>query len=218
VGTTATIGEEHAFEGRVHHHQRIQTPSTRCAIRDRIHVHYTAYQPFDEVAYMTDRPPVAVVPFEAHHRAGCAAVFATIPQWFGIEASNRAYLDALPRLASFVALMDGEVVGFVVLEEHTPVASEVHVLAVAAAHHRRGLGRALLRELEKQARARGHRLVHVKTLGPSDPDPSYAMTRAFYELMGFLPLFETSAFWGEGQPTLVMVKVLQACSGVGSRR
>jgi len=33
-------------------------------------------------------------------------------------------------------------------------------------------------------------------------------TRSFYAAMGFLPLEETTAFWGEDQPCLAMVKVL----------
>ncbi len=51
------------------------------------------------------------------------------------------------------------------------------------------------------------RLLEVKTLGPSDPDPGYARTRHFYETRGFLPLEETDV-WGEGTPGLFMVKPL----------
>jgi hypothetical protein len=48
----------------------------------------------------------------------------------------------------------------------------------------------------------------VKTLGPSHPDPFYAETRAFYRAIGFQPLFETTAFWGADQPTLILLKPL----------
>jgi hypothetical protein len=40
------------------------------------------------------------------------------------------------------------------------------------------------------------------------PDEGYDRTRRFYEAVGFLPLEETTAFWGPDNPTLVMVKVL----------
>ena len=50
-------------------------------------------------------------------------------------------------------------------------------------------------------------LLHVKTVGPSSPDPSYAATRRFYAATGFKPLFESSTIWGE-DPCLVMVKRL----------
>jgi hypothetical protein len=48
----------------------------------------------------------------------------------------------------------------------------------------------------------------VKTLGPSHPDVHYARTRSFYEALGFIGLEETTAFWGEANPCLIMVKAL----------
>ena len=63
--------------------------------------------------------------------------------------------------------------------------------------------------IEKDAVARGVRLLSVKTLGPSDPDPGYARTRHFYEASGFLALEETE-LWGAGTPCLLMVKPLSS--------
>ncbi len=57
----------------------------------------------------------------------------------------------------------------------------------------------------KDVRARGARLLEVKSLGPSKDDPNYARTRQFCEKMGFLPLEET-ALWGSDTPCLIMVK------------
>ena len=48
----------------------------------------------------------------------------------------------------------------------------------------------------------------MKTLAPSDPDPSYAATRAFYAAVGFLPLEELPQVWGPQNPCLLMVKAL----------
>lgn len=81
-------------------------------------------------------------------------------------------------------------------------------MAVLPGHHRQGIGRDLLRHAEAVARSRGGRWLHVKTLGPSDPYPPYARTRAFCEGMGFAPLFETKELWGEKNPALVSVKPL----------
>ena len=53
-----------------------------------------------------------------------------------------------------------------------------------------------------------NRLLQVKTLGPSHPDVHYARTRSFYEALGFIGLEETTTFWGEANPCLIMVKVL----------
>ena len=66
----------------------------------------------------------------------------------------------------------------------------------------------LLRHIEEVARSSGGLWLHVKTLGPSHPDPFYARTRTFYTAMGFAPLFESATLWGEKNPTLVSVKRL----------
>src|SRR5262245_24774355 len=91
---------------------------------------------------------------------------------------------------------------------HFADAAENHVLAVHPDHHRRGIGRALLRHSEQWLRGRGVEVFHVKTLGPSDPYPPYARTRAFYQAQGFRPVFESTALWGPENPALVMVKLL----------
>jgi hypothetical protein len=62
--------------------------------------------------------------------------------------------------------------------------------------------------VERLLVARGVEYLHVKTLGPSHPDPGYAATRAFYAGLGFRPIEETTAYWGEDQPCVVMVKRL----------
>ena len=65
----------------------------------------------------------------------------------------------------------------------------------------------MMAAVESDLRARGGRLLQVKTLGASHPDAGYALTRRFYETQGFLPLEETD-LWGEGTPCLFMVKPL----------
>ena len=47
----------------------------------------------------------------------------------------------------------------------------------------------------------------VETLGPSRPDEGYARTRAFYESMGFHPLFELT-YPALGNPLLYLLKTL----------
>jgi coenzyme F420-0:L-glutamate ligase/coenzyme F420-1:gamma-L-glutamate ligase len=53
---------------------------------------------------------------------------------------------------------------------------------------------------------RGIPYLHVKTLGPSRPDPGYDATRSFYEAVGFVALEELHGLWDENNPTLVLVK------------
>ena len=153
---------------------------------------------------------VRIVPFEARFHEPCKALIAALPAWFGLPDSNAAYLRNLSLLPSWVAIVASQVVGAITLEQHFPASFEVHFMAVRPEYHRRGIGRALLERLEAEVRARGGRWLHVKTLGPSHPDPHYARTRAFYEAMGFSPLFESSAFWSADNPAVVLVKRLEA--------
>ena len=138
----------------------------------------------------------------------CERTLRALPEWFGIEASNRAYIRDLETLPSYVAIADGEVAGFLSLKHHFLTASEIHVLAVERSLHRHGVGRALVERAEAGLRAAGVALLQVKTLGPSDSDEAYRKTREFYVALGFLPLEETTTLWGPENPSLIMVKVL----------
>ena len=131
------------------------------------------------------------------------AVLRDLPDWFGIEESTRQYIEDAAGLPTFVAEPD---LGFVSLKQHTPAAAELYVLGVRAAQHRQGIGRALVETAESWCRERGIRYLHVKTLGPSRPDPGYDATRAFYEALGFVALEELHGLWDEENPTLVLVK------------
>lgn len=154
------------------------------------------------------KPPIVVAPFAEADRDGCAAVLARLPHWFGFPDVNAGYIAGLGRMASWVARRDGAIVGFIAAEQRTRASAEIVVLAVAPELHRGGIGSALLAPVERWLRERGLRFVYLLTLGPSDPDEGYALTRAFYAARGFTPLFESTAFWGEAQPSLVLVKLL----------
>ena len=135
---------------------------------------------------------VSIRPLEPRDIPQCEEIFRGLPQWFGFADVNAQYVRDLASLPSFVAL-EG---------------SEVHVLAVRRSQHRSGIGRALVRHSEADLARNGVKLLQVKTLGPSNPDAGYRSTRAFYSALGFIPLEETTALWGETQPCLIMVKPL----------
>jgi GNAT superfamily N-acetyltransferase len=156
-----------------------------------------------------NRGATAIAPFGEADREGCAAVLARLPHWFGFPAVNAEYIAGLGRMPAWVARRDGAVAGFIAIERRTETAAEIVVLAVAPELHRTGVGSALLDAAEGWLRGQGYRFVYLLTLGPSDPDEGYTRTRAFYAARGFAPLFETTAFWGEAQPALLLVKPLR---------
>jgi ribosomal protein S18 acetylase RimI-like enzyme len=132
-----------------------------------------------------------------------------LPEWFGIEESLSEYVEDARTKPTYLAIAGpGQaLLGALVATTHNPQSAEIHLLAVAPEHHRRGVGRALVMAFEADMAASGVRLVHVKTQGPSRPDEAYEKTLAFYLAMGYLPLEELQGIWAEN-PCLILVKPL----------
>jgi GNAT superfamily N-acetyltransferase len=130
-----------------------------------------------------------------------------LPSWFGIPEANAAYVASAHRLPGLVAHAGTEPIGILLHQRHFPCAAEIHLMAVDPSRHRQGVGRSLVAAVEARLTAENIRMLQVKTLGPSHPDPGYARTRAFYEAVGFLPLQEIPDLW-PGNPCLIMVKML----------
>ena len=84
-----------------------------------------------------------------------------------------------------VALVDGEVAGYVRLGRPTPLAASDHVLTVNGigvdpGRRRRGVGRALIEAAVDVARTRGARRLTLRVLGPNES------ARRLYESAGFV--------------------------------
>jgi GNAT superfamily N-acetyltransferase len=140
--------------------------------------------------------------------ARAEGILRALPAWFGIEQAIVDYARAADELPTFLATRGAETVGFLTLKPTSPQAIEIHAMAVLPGEHRRGVGRALVERAAAYARADGSALLHVKTLAPSDPDPGYAATRAFYAAVGFVALEELPQVWGAENPCLLMVRAL----------
>ncbi len=145
---------------------------------------------------------------EGHWPDAVAALLRDLPEWFGIESSVRAYIDAGRTLPGAAALADDDVVGVCLIRPHTDVAAEIELLAVRRDLHRAGIGRHLLQRVEADLAADGIRLLQVKTFGPSGESVEYERTRAFYRACGYLPLEERTDIWGVENPCLISVKSL----------
>jgi ribosomal protein S18 acetylase RimI-like enzyme len=133
-------------------------------------------------------------------------VLAALPDWFGIPQANVDYTRAVGDLPTWVATFDGSGAGFLSIKQHFPWAAEVYVMGVLPRYHRLGIGRALLAAAEGALREQGVEYLQVKTLSARHPDPLYARTRGFYAAVGFRPLEDLPALWGEENPCLLLVK------------
>jgi ribosomal protein S18 acetylase RimI-like enzyme len=138
----------------------------------------------------------------------CAALLASLPEWFGIESANAAYVTAVRGLDVLVLRVFGVAVGLCALADHYQRACELYLLAIAPELHGRGLGTKLVAAALEHARKKGRRYVTVKTLSDSHPDPNYARTRRFYYKLGFVALEEVSELWGRDNPCLYMIRDL----------
>lgn len=154
------------------------------------------------------KPAYPIIEVSSGKGAICGAILATLPDWFGIESANAAYVRDVECMIMFAAFDGKEPIGFLALNQHSPEVFENHVLGVRPQFHRQGLGRALMTRAEDHARSRAARLLTVKTLAPSHPDPGYALTRRFYQAMGFFPVEEFPTLWNPENPCLFMAKIL----------
>jgi GNAT superfamily N-acetyltransferase len=138
----------------------------------------------------------------------CRNILQTLPAWFGVPESVEDYVATANRSTTVIATLDGDDVGLLTFVSHNPYAAEVYVMAVRPEHHRRGIGRELLRRAEEILASEGVEFLQVKTRGPSKPDEGYEKTRAFYFAYGFRPLEELPDLWDAENPALIMVKVV----------
>jgi GNAT superfamily N-acetyltransferase len=95
-----------------------------------------------------------------------------------------------------------------ILRTHFAETAELSCIAVGRAHHGGGLGSRIVAAAETWWRSEGGRLLQVETIGPSHPDPNYALTRRFYARLGFLPVEEFATLWSARHPCLLLAKPL----------
>lgn len=134
---------------------------------------------------------------DSHVPESARRLLATVPDWFGLPEANADYIEAARTKETWtVRDGDGQVIGLTLVDRHFPHVAELHLMVVDRHHHGRGVGTAMVKAVEEDAKKRGVRLLEVKTLSASHPDSGYARTRHFYEQAGFLPLEETD-LWGD---------------------
>lgn len=142
----------------------------------------------------------------------CDAIIASLPNHFGQEEGRRECATAVRTQRGLVAERDGEVVGFLTVEDRFDRAAEITWMAVHAAHRHGGLGTALMDRLAADLRAQHRRLLLVLTVspsdGPDDVDDGYASTRNFYAANGFALARDFGGYWEGGDTPVLMIRVL----------
>jgi ribosomal protein S18 acetylase RimI-like enzyme len=119
------------------------------------------------------------------HRRLLEALTARLPQWFAQAESNRHYAEQAEKLEAWIARLDGQAVGMLLLKNHSATSAEIYWLGVDPSYHRQGIGRALIDALEHRLREEKARFLFVTTLHPDVDYEPYQRTRSFYESMGF---------------------------------
>ncbi len=138
----------------------------------------------------------------------CDPILRSLPEWFGIESANLQYIQDIEVMPTFLAFIEGKIMGFLTLKRHNEYSEEIHVMGVTPNVHRKGIGRALLSRTEEHLKRQRVEYIQVKTLSSRHPDSNYALTRKFFLALGFRPLEEFTSLWDEDNPALLMVKRL----------
>lgn len=138
----------------------------------------------------------------------CEDILKSLPDWFGIESAIIAYVNAVHSMPMLAAKSKNRIVGFLALQTHFSETAEIHVMGVLPEYHRQGVGRLLIQAAQNYLVARSYRLLSVKTLSASRPNPEYDRTRQFYLNVGFFPVEEFKTLWNDNNPCLFLVKPL----------
>jgi ribosomal protein S18 acetylase RimI-like enzyme len=138
----------------------------------------------------------------------CDAIILSLPEHFGLESGRRACARAVRTCEGLVAIVTGQVVGFLTIERHFAASAEITWMAVHATQRRHGIGSALMQRICRDLHASGCRLLLVATQPESVDErgivDTYVDTRAFYEKVGFIPMCVAPNYWGSGSPALLL--------------
>jgi ribosomal protein S18 acetylase RimI-like enzyme len=137
----------------------------------------------------------------------CLEIVKGLPEWFN-EAGLRAIESDLMKEKTYLAVENGNVLGFITIKSSNNKALEIIWMAVRREHRRKGIGSKLLEFVENLAKGAGFEVLVVKTSGDLSYKP-YDETRRFYEKNGFVrvALIDPYPEWGE--EALIYVKCIE---------
>jgi ribosomal protein S18 acetylase RimI-like enzyme len=151
---------------------------------------------------------ITILPPSIDCAAQCEPILRALPEWFGIEKSLLEYVEAAKKMPTMLVMDGDQTIGFLTINRHFPESAEIHCMAILPTHHRMGIGRQMIIELEKHLVAEHVQFLQVKTVAQDREDENYARTRAFYLSMDFKPLEVFPTLWDPRNPCLLLVKSL----------
>ena len=143
-------------------------------------------------------------PLQEQDRIGILALTEALPEWFNADARTRAIPTDLLHQHGFVALSDGEIVGFITLF-FAEGRLNIGWLGVKPECQRIGIGTRLLACAEEYGRRYGVAEIATYTLGDRVDYEPYERTRKFYFKLGFT-VFQRSTTDNPGCPEEIRIK------------
>jgi GNAT superfamily N-acetyltransferase len=139
----------------------------------------------------------------------CLALARGLDRGFN-DAGLDAMAEELPEGTQFLAVDDGDLLGFASVDEHRPGVAELSWLAVRTDARGAGVGSRLVEAVAERLRADGVELLTVKTLAATVESEHYARVREFFEEAGFRHVKTIDPYpeWEPGNPCAIYVKPL----------
>jgi len=136
----------------------------------------------------------------------CETILRSLPDWFGIEESTKAYIVESSKLPMIIGYDKEVPVAFVNIKNHGIHTSEIYVMGILPEFHRQKIGFQILNEVEKRMAFQGVSFLQVKTLAQDRECRFYNKTRLFYKSYGFLEVEVFPTLWGEANPCQLLIK------------
>ncbi|MCI2423284.1 GNAT family N-acetyltransferase [Saccharopolyspora sp. K220] len=140
---------------------------------------------------------------------GCVAIVRGLPEFFTDDVAGKVAAD-LKVHPAWVAVNDGGLAGFAVVDRRSARAAAILWMAVAAPLRGGGVGTQLVDRVLRDLAESGVQVVEVKTLDASAGYEPYLATRAFWERRGFVQIdtIDPLPTWPPGNPAAIYVTAL----------
>ena len=138
----------------------------------------------------------------------CEKILRSLPKWFAVESGIQYYINAVkePNKKFLGVVQEGKTIGFAVYTEINNNTTEIDVMGILPEFQRFVYGSKLIGEIIAKCQTK-YLIVKTSDESPNDTD-NYALTRNFYLKNGFERLLTLPEIWGEQDPCLIMIKVL----------